>query len=86
MNSTPRISNPVFERPNGFYWVNTETGQEYGPFPDRLSALADMEYDADSNFEPGETLEEAEDEIGMSSWLDPDTGSPAEHITHLEDH
>lgn len=28
--------------------------------------------------EPGETLQEAEDEMGINSWLDADTGEPAE--------
>ena len=28
--------------------------------------------------EPGETLQEAEDEIGIADWIDPDTGDPAE--------
>jgi hypothetical protein len=37
-----------------------------------------MEYNADSDYEPGETVEEAEDEIGISDWIDPDTGEPVE--------
>ena len=37
-----------------------------------------MEYNADSDYEPGETVEEAEDEIGISDWIDPDTGDPGE--------
>lgn len=28
--------------------------------------------------EPGETLQEAEDEIGINSWMDSETGEPAE--------
>ena len=28
--------------------------------------------------EPGETLDEAEDEIGINSWIDDETGEPAE--------
>lgn len=28
--------------------------------------------------EPAETLREAEEEIGINEWLDPDTGEPAE--------
>jgi len=35
-----------------------------------------MEYNAESDYEPGETVEEAEDEIGISDWIDPDTGDP----------
>ena len=37
-----------------------------------------MEYNADSDYEPGETVEEAEEEIGISDWIDPDTGDPGE--------
>jgi hypothetical protein len=45
-----------------------------------------MEYSADSDYEPGESLEEAEDELGISDWIDPDTGLPAEEsLTHLTD-
>jgi hypothetical protein len=35
-----------------------------------------MEYNAESDYEPGETVEEAEDELGISDWIDPDTGDP----------
>jgi hypothetical protein len=28
--------------------------------------------------EPGETLQEAQDEIGINDWLDSETGEPAE--------
>jgi hypothetical protein len=34
--------------------------------------------DADDDAEPGESLEEAEGEIGIADWIDPDTGQPAE--------
>ena len=38
-------------------------------------------------YEPGESLAEAEDEIGISGWIDPDTGQPAEEsIPRTEDH
>jgi len=37
--------------------------------------------------EPGETLQEAEAEIGMSDWIDPETGEPAEEgARHLEEY
>ena len=32
--------------------------------------------------EPGETLQEAENEIGMADWIDPETGAPAEGLSH----
>jgi hypothetical protein len=38
-----------------------------------------MQYkDEPTSYEPGETLAEAETEIGVSEWVDPDTGLPAE--------
>jgi hypothetical protein len=52
--------------------------QEFGPFASVEMALADMaEADGEAP-EPGETLQEAEDEIGIADWIDPDTGDPAE--------
>jgi hypothetical protein len=38
-----------------------------------------MEYSAESDYEPGETLEQAEEEIGISDWIDRETG-PAGRI------
>jgi hypothetical protein len=43
--------------------------------------------DDDEAQEPGESLQEAEAEIGISDWIDPDTGEPAEaNVHHFEDH
>jgi hypothetical protein len=78
----------IIERPDGFYWHSEDRANEYGPFPSLLEAVADMQADTgDSAFEPGETLAEAEDEIGISEWIDPETGQPAEDsIPRTEDH
>jgi len=75
----------ITERPDGFHWLDSESSEEYGPFPTLLEAVQDMEYTADSDYEPGETLEEAEDELGISDWIDPDTGAPAEETHHFPD-
>lgn len=76
----------VIERPDGFYWLDDETNKECGPFPTAVAAMEDMEYNADSDYEPAESLLEAEGEIGISDWIDPDTGLPAEEsFTHLND-
>ena len=76
----------IFERPDGFYWKSSETGEEFGPFPTLSEAVGDMEY-ADAGLEPGESPEEAGDEIGIAAWVDPDTGELAEEsIPRLEDH
>ena len=76
----------VIERPDGFYWQEKLTAKEYGPFPTLLEALQDMEGQDDNGFEEGETLEDAEAEIGISDWIDPETGEPAEGVSpHLSD-
>ncbi len=77
----------IIERPDGFYWMNQETEEQYGPFTTLLEATQDMSYNATTALEAGETLLEAEDEIGINDWIDPDTGEPAEEThTHIEDH
>jgi hypothetical protein len=75
----------IVERPDGFYWQDKDGGREYGPFATLLEAVQDME--AGEGPEPGETLEEAEGEIGMSDFIDAETGLPAEDgVPRLEDH
>jgi hypothetical protein len=78
--------NHITERPDGFYWQDRETKEWFGPFPTLLDAEQDMEYDPESDYEPGETLREAEAQIGIADWIDPDTGEPAEESHHhIED-
>ncbi len=92
-NTTPIPPTPpdydetrMIERPDGFYWQDKLTDRLYGPFPTLLEAVQDMQYKGDSNYEEGESLEEAEEEIGISGWIDPDTGEPAEGLSaHLND-
>lgn len=75
----------IIERPDGFYWQHEETGAEFGPFATLAAATEDMEF-ADAGFDDGETLAEAESEIGMADWIDPDTGQPAEDgVPHIDD-
>ena len=68
----------IVERPDGFYWQSRDSGKESGPFPTLLEAVEDMQYSADTDYEPGESVEEAEAEIGIADWIDPETGEPAE--------
>jgi hypothetical protein len=75
----------IIERPDGFYWQDKDTEAQYGPFSTLLEAVQDMEYSADSSYEPGETLEEAEAELGIADWIDPETGEPGEETHRLED-
>jgi hypothetical protein len=77
----------IVERPDGFYWQEKDGQREYGPFDSLMDAVQDMEIGGDRTLEAGESLEEAEDEIGIADYLDPDTGQPAEDgIPRLEDH
>ena len=76
----------LIERPDGFYWQNKFTEKLYGPFPTLIEAMEDTQYREDSNYEEGESLIEAESEIGIADWVDPDTGELAEGSTpHFND-
>ena len=80
-------STRMIERPDGFYWRAKGTAREYGPFPTLLAAVQDLQSIDGEAPEPGETLEEAQSEIGIADWIDPDTGEPAEEEgPHLEEH
>lgn len=75
------LKSRLVERPDGFYWQEELSTKLYGPFPTLMEALQDMQYREDSDYEEGETLQEAEAEIGISDWVDPETGLPAEGLT-----
>ena len=77
----------VIERPDGFYWEKAK-GESHGPYTTLAEAEADLLADgAADEPEAGESLQEAESEIGISEWIDPDTGGPAEdNIPRIEDH
>lgn len=76
-NVKPRM----VERPDGFYWQDEVSAKMYGPFPTMMDAMQDMQYREDSDFEEGESLQEAEAEIGIADWVDPETGELAEGLT-----
>ena len=84
------LAGRVIERPDGFYW-EAKKGEPHGPFETRAEAEADMLADGGTEQEdevevPG-ALQEAESELGLNDWIDPDTGGPAEdHVPHIEDH
>lgn len=82
--SEPRI----VQHPDGFYWF--VEAHEVGPFSSFDDARADMEaagMSDESGVEPGETLQEAEADIGMEGWIDPETGAPAEEQRpRIEEH
>jgi len=84
-----RVKEPqrqVIERPDGFYWLAVDSGEEYGPFTTLAEAEADMLAGGDTGLEPTD-LQEAESEIGVAEWIDPETGGPAEDsVPRIEDH
>lgn len=71
----------IVSRPDGYYWRTLDGRQEFGPFESLDLALADLESADEETPAPGETLQEAEDEIGISGWIDPETGEPAEGLS-----
>jgi len=84
----PQSQERITERPDGFYWQSRE-GKEAGPFATLAEAEADLLSGgaAEGDFGAGETLEEAESELGIAEWIDPDTGGPAEDsVPRIEDH
>jgi hypothetical protein len=68
----------IVQRPDGFYWVADDGVTEVGPFATAQAAEADRDSGIGDMPEPGETLAEAEAELGMNEWLDDETGAPAE--------
>jgi hypothetical protein len=77
----------VIERPDGFY-VQAPSGEESGPY----TTLAEAETEllaaevTEPDLETGD-LQEAESDIGVSEWIDPETGGPAEDsVPRIEDH
>ena len=70
----------IVERPDGFYWHDEkESDKVFGPFPDPTRSHRRI-WNTTLNriMNLGETLEQAEEEIGISDWIDPETGQPGE--------
>lgn len=68
----------VVERPDGFYWLGSDGRQAFGPFDSAALARADRDHLDELAPVPGETLAEAESDLGIADWIDPETGEPAE--------
>lgn len=77
----------IVARPDGYHWIAPDGRQEFGPFESLELARADMDGAYEAEPEPGETLEEAERALGVSEWIDPQTGEPAQGppTPHLSD-
>jgi hypothetical protein len=84
--SASSVRAPIIERPDGYYWIGADGRQEFGPFDSIEAARADRDSGDEGAPAPGETLQEAELEIGIADWIDPETGAPAEGHSppHLE--
>lgn len=80
------LADPITHRPDGWYWQAADGKQEFGPFASYDEARADMRGGDPDDLAPGETLQEAESEIGIADWIDPETGDPAEGLSrpHFE--
>lgn len=68
----------VVDRPDGFYWRSSDGTREGGPFESPELARDDLEGGDAPDLGPVESLHEAESEIGVADWIDPETGEPAE--------
>jgi hypothetical protein len=71
-------SSRVVARPDGFYWVADDGHQEFGPFVTAMDALMALREGIETGLEPGETLQEAESEIGFVEPKLNDEGVPEE--------
>ena len=81
-DSPADLGERIISRPDGHHWLSLDGRREFGPFDSFEDALADMQADAEETaMEPGETLQEAELELGISDWIDPDSGEPAEGMS-----
>ena len=77
----------IIERPDGHYWLGPDADHEFGPFESREAARADRDRFSEEAPSEGETVQEAEREIGVNDWIDAETGEPAEGQSppHLEE-
>ena len=83
----PGIEARIVQRPDGYYWLTAQDKREIGPFASYEEAELNLRADEETDVAPDETLAEAEREIGLADWIDPETGEPAEdNPPRIEDH
>jgi hypothetical protein len=77
----------IVEHPDGYYWLGPDADAEFGPFESRAAARADRDRYNEELPSEGESVQEAEREIGVNDWIDAETGAPAEGQSppHLEE-
>lgn len=74
----PSADPVLLERPDGVYWQAEDGEEAFGPFETYEMARADFLRGDEERPTPGETLGEAESELGMNTWVDEETGEVAE--------
>jgi hypothetical protein len=67
-------SSRIVARPDGYYWVADDGGQEFGPFPDMSEALHALRSGYATELEPDEVLAEVEAEMGIVEPPSPEGG------------
>ena len=72
------VPGTVVQHPDGYYWVAADGRQQFGPFRSAAAARADRDRFDDGGPDAEESPHEAEAELGISDWLDPDTGDPGD--------
>ena len=68
----------LLQRPDGVYWQAAEGEEAFGPFETYELARADFLRGDEERPTPGETVDEAESELGLNTWVDEETGQVAE--------
>jgi hypothetical protein len=77
----------VVERPDGFYLCWKSGSRESGPFASLVEAIESERVPDEAEADALAALAEAEADLGVCDWIDPETLAPAEdHIPRLEDH
>ncbi len=84
----------IVEGEDGFFWRDSETDALVGPFPTRAAAVADRDSPGPAGDDPDDlaaladvdAVHEAEAEIGIEDFIDPDTGEPTHgYEPHVRD-
>lgn len=79
----------IFERPDGFWWIDEAEAREYGPFRTLIEAVEDMHAadDGSADEDSDEALRSAGQALGVPDWIDPDTGELADdERTRTDEH
>lgn len=78
LKPTPTADPILVQRPDGIYWQAEDGEEAFGPFETYELARADFLRGDEERPTPGETVDEAEGELGLNDWVDEETGQVAE--------